>query len=124
MRQHRIGDVVKYDLKDGRYVLTDAAGRIVYEGGDVAMLVDIETGTMTKHGDPRLVKAHWIYALEKISQGGADALPLTGLALVEWKAGGVSAEDLTRCLTTSGFAGKLVRQYLEESIVMSPGGSC
>jgi len=115
---------VKYEIKGGEFVLTADAGHELYRGKSVAMLVDIDSGVMHEHGDPRMVKARWEYVLKKIECGGIEAKRLKSCALVEWCGGGVTAEELTRCLTTKGYAGELVKRYSQEPVVLSKGGQC
>lgn len=100
-----------YRLNGDHYVLHDGDTPIGEPLNEVAIALDAESGTLHKHGAPVHV-AKWLEkAKRRFIQGGFPDMA-RDLVMIE---GRFPLEDLNRCLSTSGFAGRLYARIQAES---------
>lgn len=100
------------DAGDGRWLLNQGEQTITSTTGDrLAFAYDKECGTLHKHGDPARVQ-HWVNnAREKLKDfpelaGALDILEVASLLPQQSPKESVfyiTAEEATRCLSTSGY---------------------
>lgn len=98
-----------YKTNCGQYVLHDGdtpIGRVLDE---VSLALDCETGTLHKHGAPDMV-AKWHH--EAQAKFRAAGFPDMAEQLVVIT-GRFELDDLNRCLSTTGFVGRLYERLLQ-----------
>lgn len=98
----------EYKLNAGQYVLhCDGvpSGPVMDE---VAIALDVESGTRHKIGDPKMVADWVLQAKQKLRAAGADEMA-NQLTVIS---GRFSLEDLNRCWSTSSYALTLYRKVM------------
>jgi hypothetical protein len=75
---------------------------------DVGVLIDLETGSVLKHGEPAEVETRYTFMRRAFEIGG---FPKEANDLVFFK-GRFALEDLNNMLHTCGFAGRFYRHNL------------
>ncbi len=105
-----------YYVKDGsefqlrkRSNLPSFPDQTLWFGNRVAILFDIETGTLLKHGDPDRVEAYVKKSRAAAQEGGFPSLTLGWTCLVSDR---FSVDDLNKCLTHSSYVGVFYKRLL------------
>lgn len=102
-----------YKLNDGQYVLYDGEDPIGPCLEEVAIALDKASGTLHKHGDPALVAKWFQHTQAKFRAAGFDDIA-DDLVVIS---GRFALEDLNRCISTSGYAGRLYQRLLAGEVV-------
>ena len=105
-----------YSLNCGQYVLMDEAtpvGRVLDE---VSIALDKEDGAVRKHGAPEMVQ-RWLTDTQRTLRSGGCAEMADNLVVLT---GRFPLEELNKCLTTSGYAGRLYAKALAGELEQLP----
>lgn len=96
----------EYRFINEKYVLHDEGEPIGQPLDEVAIALDKDSGTLHKHGSPEYVEKWSKAARMKYQSCGCNDMA-TQLVVIS---GRFSLEDLNRCISISGYAGKLYKR--------------
>lgn len=101
-----------YAMNCGQYVLHDPQGNPVGPVMDsVALALDKVEGVLFKHGSFEMVQRWLSQTQTKLrAQGEFGAEMAANLVIIE---GRFELEELNRCLSTTGYAGRLYQQTMQ-----------
>lgn len=106
-------DTFTYRLNCGQYVLHKDLSPIGPVMDEVALCIDAENGVLHKHGIPAVV-GRWHYmTANRLREHGFDDMAKSMVVIQ----GRFTLEELNRCLSTSGYALKLLNSIKDGSVV-------
>lgn len=109
-----------YRLNCGQYVLHDGDQPIGAVLDSVAIALDKSSGTLHKHGSPELVERWLSTAQARFRQSGYPEMA-DDLVIIQ---GRFTLEDLNRCVSTSGYVGRLYQRLLAGAVTtLDPMGN-
>lgn len=105
-----------YRMICGQYTLHRGDTPVQAPMDEVALAIDIDSGTLHKHGKPESVRKWVFHTKQKLGEGIFGLPPeeravrhemISALVVLQ---GRFELEDLNKCLAISGYAGRLYQQ--------------
>jgi hypothetical protein len=96
---------VEYRMEEGRYACY-LQGQRVLTCEEVGVLIDLETGSVLKHGDPSEVESRFNFTRRAFQVGGF-VKEANDLVFIQ---GRFDTEDLNSMVGICGFAGRFYRE--------------
>jgi hypothetical protein len=93
-----------YKKKFGSYYLEDELGTTLLKCDQVAMVVDVEDGILLKHGAPESIEQHYNRL--------RTMFPYIKMLILSKE---IPAEEINKCLTTTGYVREFIRLRSSES---------